>query len=274
MLEIYNQDFRELKVTSFEFSGGEVQVKITDFPSKHSVKKIIVKAFLYSSSDIMELILAVDILRRNYGPNLEIEALIPYLPYARQDRAMVLGESLALKAFANIINSLGFSKIAVWDVHSDVALGVIDNIENVPVENLVGNSVGKASDNVVLVSPDAGSLKKVSKVAQKFGREMIRADKTRSVADGSITGTVVYSDHLGDSDVLIVDDICDGGRTFIELAKHLRKLTKGKIKLYVTHGIFSKGLGVFEGFIDEIYCANIFPNVDRTNPILKDAHAI
>ena len=69
----------------------------------------------------------------------------------------------------------------------------------------------------------------------------IRADKKRDPSNGEITGTVVYSEHLGSQDVLIVDDICDGGRTFIELAKELRHLTTGRIYLYVTHGIFSKG---------------------------------
>ena len=134
-----------------------------------------------------------------------------------------------------------------------------------PVEKILGEYVR----GNILVSPDAGSLKKVSKVAREFNCKMVRADKTRSVIDGSITGTVVYSESVGDKDFLIIDDICDGGRTFIELAKELRKLTTGKIKLYVTHGIFSKGLDVLTEHIDEIYCACPFPEVDVRNPKLK-----
>jgi ribose-phosphate pyrophosphokinase len=68
----------------------------------------------------------------------------------------------------------------------------------------------------------------------------------------------VYSEHVRDHNFLIVDDICDGGRTFIELAKVLRPLTNGSIFLYVTHGIFSQGLDVFKGVIDHIYTANLF----------------
>jgi ribose-phosphate pyrophosphokinase len=62
----------------------------------------------------------------------------------------------------------------------------------------------------------------------------------------------------GARDFLIVDDICDGGRTFIELAKVLRPLTSGQVKLYVTHGIFSAGFEALAG-LDRIFVANPFP---------------
>jgi ribose-phosphate pyrophosphokinase len=85
----------------------------------------------------------------------------------------------------------------------------------------------------------------------------IQAEKIRDPNTGAITSTKVNIEkHVGDKNFLIMDDICDGGRTFIELAKVLRPLTTGKIMLYVTHGIFSAGLEVFLGYIDEIYCAN------------------
>ena len=243
------------------FSGGEVQVRIENPQSNHPYSSLRIEAHLTKSDDFFELALLVDAIRRTFGYTTLIDLVMPYLPYARQDRAMTKGESLALKVFCDLINGLKFRTVEIWDVHSDVALALIDRVAHKPVEWLISPEV---LGDCILVAPDAGSLKKVSKVAQAFGRRMIRADKTRSVVDGSITGTVVYSESVGDSDFLIVDDICDGGRTFIELAKELRKLTTGKIKLYVTHGIFSKGLDVFNGVIDEIYCAVPFPGVDTS----------
>ena len=68
---------------------------------------------------------------------------------------------------------------------------------------------------------------------------------------------------------MIVDDICDGGRTFTALATELRNITSGPIFLYVTHGIFSHGLDVFKGLIDKIYVANPFPGVDMSHPLIK-----
>ena len=268
---VYTNGFTPIPVKSFVFSGGEVQVQVEKFPEVEVFVQI--EAHITSSNDVMELIMLVDILRRNYGKGLVIKLLIPYLPYARQDRAMVRGEALGVRAFANIINSLDFDAVTVWDVHSDVALGVLNNSFNIPIENIITRDVIR---DAVLVSPDAGSLKKVSKVAQTFGRKMIRADKTRSVVDGSITGTKVFGESISasDKDFLIVDDICDGGRTFIELAKELRKyiFNDDKIRLYVTHGIFSKGLDVFNGIIDEVCCALPFPGVDLKHPLLKVVH--
>jgi ribose-phosphate pyrophosphokinase len=120
----------------------------------------------------------------------------------------------------------------------------------------------------MLVAPDAGALKKTMELSRLAGMPYIHADKKRNPENGEITGTAVHSSALGNQDVLIVDDICDGGRTFVELAKELKTLTTGKIYLYVTHGIFSKGLGVFNGIIDHIYTAHVFPGVDLTASIL------
>jgi ribose-phosphate pyrophosphokinase len=253
MVKIFSAN-KHIPHEKFIFSGGEVQVKISDSLIKWPTF-FIIKAHLTNSNDFFELALVVDALRRMYGSHVELYLILPYLPYARQDRAMTTGESLSLKVFCGMINNMNFESVEVWDVHSDVSLALLDRVSHKPVEKILGNYVR----GNILVAPDAGSLKKVAKVAQTFSVPMVRADKTRSVVDGSITGTVVYSENVGDKDFLIVDDICDGGRTFIELAKELRKLTTGKIKLYVTHGIFSKGLAVFNGLIDVVYCAVPFP---------------
>jgi ribose-phosphate pyrophosphokinase len=165
----------------------------------------------------------------------------------------------------DIINSLKFASVTVWDIHSDVSLALLNNVYNVHQRVFVGLVNWT---NTVLIAPDAGAIKKTLETSKALGLPMVRADKIRSVEDGSITGTTVYSEHIGDKDFLIVDDICDGGRTFVELAKVLRPLTNGKIYLYVTHGIFSKGLDVFNGLIDGVYTANPFPQVDLSNPIL------
>lgn len=245
-----------------KFSGGELQVTVG--PINRDPLKI--DAHLTSSEDILELMLVVDAIRRQ-DPHIDIELLCPYLPYARQDRVMEPGEALGAKVMCDIINSLKFTAVEVWDVHSDVSLALLDRVIHRPLTMFV-QRVPVDMTNVVLVAPDAGALKKVLSVAKAYGREMVRADKLRSTKDGSITGTKVYSDHVGKKDFLILDDICDGGRTFIELAKELRPLTDGKIFLYVTHGIFSNGFEPFSGLIDHIYTAMPFPNVDLTNPII------
>lgn len=251
---------RRVPYSLLRFSGGELQPKITDVVGKG--EDIQITAKMTCADDIMELILVVDALRRTAGREINIHLVCPYLPYARQDRVCASGESLALRVICDIINGLNFASVNVWDVHSDVALALLNNVNNVHQRVFVARINWY---NAVLVAPDAGAIKKTLETAKALDMPMVRADKIRSVEDGSITGTVVYSEHVGDKDFLIVDDICDGGRTFIELAKVLRPLTNGKIYLYVTHGIFSKGLDVFNGLIDGIYTANPFPGVEN-NP--------
>lgn len=261
MEEVMNNSLKiddyEVKLKSFIFSGGEIQVRVEP-PSSYGfprhARAAQIRADIRSANDLMETILLTDAVRRIY-PSLDIELLCPYLPYARQDRVCYPGESLAIKVLCDMINAQKYSKVVVWDAHSQVSLALLDRVVNVEASELIGSII---TSNDFLVSPDAGAIKRVSQCAKAFNRPLIQAEKTRSTATGEITGTVVHCDHIGNNDFLILDDLIDGGLTFIKLAEKLKSLTNGKIRLYATHGIFSKGFDVFKGLIDEIYVANTF----------------
>lgn len=216
-----------------------------------------VTANLYDSKLIRELLLLTDAIRRA-RPRARISLECPYLPYARQDRVCAPGEALALHVMCQLINSQNYETVTVWDVHSTVALALLDRVINIPAAFFVKNV---ATPRMVLVAPDAGAVKRAEECAVATGCALVRAEKKRDPLTGEITGTVVHSDPIGDQDFLMVDDICDGGRTFIELAKVLRPLTEGKIFLYVTHGIMSKGMGVLREHIDDVHVANPFPGL-------------
>jgi ribose-phosphate pyrophosphokinase len=115
-------------------------------------------------------------------------------------------------------------------------------------------------DQIVLVSPDAGAYKKVFDVAKEFNIEnVITASKVRDINNGKILRTEVPSIEKYDDDMkyVIVDDICDGGRTFIELAKVIKEQKpNAKIYLVVTHGIFSYGFDPLAQYFDGIYTTN------------------
>jgi ribose-phosphate pyrophosphokinase len=262
---------RWLKYKTFLFSGGEVSVKLTpEETSFEPSSKFYIDAHITNSNQVMELVLLKDALDRTYG-NPTIHLTCPYLPYARQDRVCAPGESLSLRVFCDIINSLNFASVTVKDVHSDVALALLNNVVHYPVDELIGNTIHDVyrTNKPVLVAPDAGARKKVLKVAQRYNLPMISADKVRDVNTGEITGTVVHSDDLGNQQVLVVDDICDGGRTFVELAKVLSQKTSGKLYLYVTHGIFSQGLDKLLDWYDTIYSPYVFPNVPHNERLKR-----
>lgn len=189
--------------------------------------------------------MAVDALRRITAESTAIELVIPYFPYARQDRVCVEGEALGAAVMANIINSLNFSKVTIWDSHSDVSPALIHRVTNIDQVALLGRceelnkrlSVGE----LTLISPDAGASKKTLKISEKFNGvpEVIQAHKVRDLKTGDIIKTEVLGDVKG-KNVLIADDICDGGRTFIELAKVLKNEGALEVSLFITHGIFPK----------------------------------
>jgi ribose-phosphate pyrophosphokinase len=176
----------------------------------------------------------------------------------------VPGESFSLKVFANLINGLNFERVTVVDPHSDVAGAVFDRLTVITQFDVINRfeafSKAVMATPSVFVSPDAGANKKTSVLAGYFNHsEFIRADKLRDLTNGNIKETIVYAEDLSGRTVVIADDLCDGGKTFIELAKVLRTKGAAKVILYVTHGIFSKGIKtVLSGGIDQIYMTDSF----------------
>lgn len=228
---------------SFVFPGGEVQVRL-EIPTD-DLESVTLAADLRSSDDVMALMLLTDALRRQIGTT-PIALHLPYVPYGRQDRVCNPGEALAAKVFCTLINSLGFASVTILDPHSDVVTALLDRVHvidaSVPLARVVERDEFRGG--VTLLAPDAGGRKRVSALAEKLGlRDVAYAEKVRAPATGAITSVSVPG-TLPPQPVLVVDDICDGGRTFTALAAALRGKTDQPLYLYVSHGIFSKGVEV------------------------------
>jgi ribose-phosphate pyrophosphokinase len=262
-------------VETFQFAGGEIQVKIK--PSLIS-EKTEIRAFLNSSNDVMALLLTVDAVRR-VNSSTKISLTIPYFPYARQDRVCNEGEALSVKVMADLINSLHCESVHIYDPHSDLTPALLHRCKVSKMAHLISNSSLVhliREGNWVLVSPDAGAEKKTAELAKVLSSEqkkisMICARKVRDTLTGEILSTKVSEDPLliRGRDLILVDDICDGGRTFIELAKVLKSQGAEKLFLYVTHGIFSKGFDELKQYFHQVYC--FYPmqgQMAQTDPFL------
>uniref|UniRef100_A0AAU8GDS6 Ribose-phosphate pyrophosphokinase n=1 Tax=Salmonella phage vB_SEnST11_KE22 TaxID=3161173 RepID=A0AAU8GDS6_9CAUD len=244
-------------VDRLTFKGGEEQVKIAlSYAPKGSIGFVDITAKIKTSADVMALALLVDACSRldNLHNHAEFILHLPYIPYARQDRVVQPGEALSIKVFANIVNSLGFDKVIVDDPHSDVSAALLNNVRIRHQHELAASySDVLAGRDVTIIAPDAGARKKAQKVSEHLRLPLVEAGKVRDVKTNEITGTAVFGDVTG-RECVIVDDICDGGRTFIALAQALKEKGAKRVILYVTHGIFSFGKQViFDGGVDEIY---------------------
>lgn len=183
--------------------------------------------------------------------NLNVELYMPYLPYARQDKEVSNNSTFALTAFAKVINDLNFNKVYCVDAHSKVAKELITNLVIIYPTQKVREVLDETECDLICY-PDAGAR---SKYTPRIYPEIpyIYGEKVRDQQ----TGIITHYELMGspkDQVVLIVDDICDGGATFQILTKSLLEQGAKEVNLFVSHGIFSKGLEpLYNAGIKNIY---------------------
>jgi ribose-phosphate pyrophosphokinase len=248
----------------FEFGSGEHHLQVLT-PSTHHVEIM----FRYSGDQsMMQLLLLTDALRRQGAR--EIDLYIPYFPGARQDRVCNPGEPLSAKVYADLINQQGYRKVFVFDPHSDVVVALLDKVQVIKNHEFIKQVLAEIGSDLILVSPDAGANKKVFELSSQLGGlPVVRADKIRDVRNGAIIGTEVFCDDLSGKTAVIVDDICAGGRTFIELAKKLKSKNCERIILIVSHFEHRDQVTkLTESGIDAIYTTNSLQDLVST-PILS-----
>lgn len=247
-------------VKAFQFSGGECHVSIEGIAIKDVTEVV---AYLYSSDDVMRLLMVVDAIRQE-NSQTQIDLVIPYFPYARQDRVCNKGEAFSAKVMAGLINALECQSVTVLDPHSKVVTDHLKSCHAVSQVDLVRGALAEfiSTRKLTLVSPDKGAAEKTQAVADALGFDVIACSKMRDPKSGQITHSEVHGDVQG-KDLIILDDICDGGRTFTELANVLKNHGAGDLYLYVTHGIFSKGLGVLKAQFTHVFCVHAFLQSDQ-----------
>ena len=180
--------------------------------------------------------------------------IIPYLMAARYDRLMQAGDSFDLEVIAGLINSCGFKKVILFDVHSDVSLQLIKNATNNNNRKLVEQY---DQEDALVICPDMGASKKVNEYFKwnKNLTDIVYCNKKRELSTGKLTLEVGDPEKCRGRNCVIIDDICDGGATFLAIAEQIKPT---HFSLMVTHGIFSKGFMDLEKSFDEIIVSNSY----------------
>jgi ribose-phosphate pyrophosphokinase len=270
ILSINNAENSPIKFKISKFPDGQQTIDIDPNTAARFLDHTIqINSRLNSFKDL-ELIICANQALRNLGAT-KVSLYVPYFIGARSDRQFQEGGVNYLKqVICPIINSQNFHSVHVLDPHSDVLEACLNNYYKEDNHGLVDDALSYLikdgeEDNVVFVSPDAGAYKKIFDVAKKFGiKNIITATKVRDMITGNIISTQVPDlEELSDKKFVIIDDICDGGRTFYELAKVIRDDThEAKIYLVVTHGIFSAGFEKLSDMLDGIFCTNSVKDID------------
>lgn len=247
-----------LPYSKFNFpSGCEPHIKLIDGSNS---KDALITTRIQSGNDLLTLFLATDALRRGGVENISV--FIPFMPFARQDRVMVAGEPLSIKVIADLINAQNYQRVMMYDVHSDVTTALIYNAKAISNHTFVAN-VLRSRQDYLICSPDAGAYKKIFNLCQYIGYhdEIILANKVRDVSNGHIKHVSISNTDLKGKTIYIVDDICDGGGTFLLLADKLRQCNAGKVNLIVSHGIFSQGEAQLKSKLDKVYTTDSLKDI-------------
>ncbi len=165
---------------------------------------------------------------------------LAYIPGARQDRVNYEGDLLPTLHFvADLLNSEGFDRVLTLDPHSRVSGELILNLEEFPLEN-VYSQIFEQRDYHNIIAPDKGAKQRANQAALTLNDTVfpVQAEKTRDVSTGRLSGFSVNVEE--GKHYLVVDDICDGGGTFLGLAEKIHE-QGATADLFVSHGIFSKG---------------------------------
>lgn len=243
MIKIF-VDTKEIDVQVTTFPAGEPSLKLE--PCSGTVA--VIQCFFDTCDDLILALMAEDILRNVYDiPSIRIN--LPYMPFSREDRRTVHNGSFGLKILAKLLEP--FDAVTTIDMHSERGSKWFKTFLDIPVQPYITQAINDSECDVVVL-PDKGAADKYTPLIQD--KDIICGSKVRDPETGWITKYELPEYDFDKKKVLVVDDICDGGATFIKLAEAMKEREGwALLNLYVTHGIFSKGLERLKEHYHHIY---------------------
>ena len=228
------------KCTVGHFSDGEVSVSIGETVRGSDV--FLVQSTCEPVNDnVMELLIMIDACKRASAGR--ITAVIPYFGYARQDRKSKARDPISAKLVADILTTAGANRVLTMDLHAHQLQGFF----NIPVDNLMGASVliphiagkfGRGRDDMMIVSPDLGSVTRARKFCEKLDYRLAIIDKRRPRANVSEVMNII-GDVKGKTCILC-DDLIDTAGTLCHAAEALIEVGGAKeVYACATHGVLS-----------------------------------
>lgn len=222
------------------------------FKLKRKIRnKEIISISLHNNDDLILLGLTVHTLKQGGATNISV--LIKYMMYQQDDRLFNENESFGLKNICSILNTYPVDMYYVYHPHSD-KVEFLNNVRIIGSDQFFKSVLfGFKNDPPLWVIPDAGAFKTQVKQMSEIGYKgsFISCSKSRNPETGELTQVIVCDDLEG-KDVIIFDDICLGGRTFIGIFNILKEKNCGKVYLAISHGLFNQGLEHLKVF-DKIF---------------------
>ena len=215
------------------------------------------------NDNLMELLIMIDALKRASAGR--ITAVMPYFGYARQDRKTKPRDPISAKLVANLITRAGADRVLTMDLHANQIQGFFD----IPVDNLLGSPIfvrhfmqkyADCHDEVMVVSPDVGSVARARAFAQKLDMPLAIVDKRRQKANSSEVMNIIGD--VRDKRVILLDDMVDTGGSLCGAAKALVEIGGAKsVTACASHGVLSGPAvqRIQESALDEVIFLDTIP---------------
>lgn len=231
--EHYGQPLGEVDIQ--KFSDGEMAPHFMESVRGYDV--YLIQSTFSPSDNLLELLLLIDAAKRASAAN--VNAVVPYFGYARQDRKDKPRVAIGAKLIANLFSAAGADRLMTCDLHA----GQIQGFFDFPVDHFSGSIIFVpylkqfSKSNLIFASPDVGGVKRARNFAQYFQTDMVVCDKQRKRAN-EVIGMQVIGDVKG-KDVVIVDDLVDTAGTLCKAAKVLKENGAQSVRAISTHAVLS-----------------------------------
>lgn len=256
------------------FSDGESKVRL-DRPAG---KKCVLVQSAHPPTDT-NLMQAMMIARKCADDGTKVCLVMPYLAYARQDRAFLEGEGVSAALVARLLEASGVSAIVTVDIHSQLALSYFKNARNVSSIPLLAEHAGKMKiKRPLVVSPDAGGADRAKEFARLLKADAIALKKSRDRKTGEVSIEKIDADISG-RDAILVDDMISSGGSIVKAAEVLRKAGAGNIYAMCAHALLvgDAAQRIMASGVKDIVATNSIPGryakVDMSTPLADAARS-
>ena len=210
----------------------------------------------------------------------DVCAVIPYLAYARQDRAFLEGEVVSIALVAKLFETIGIKHIITVDIHSQLAMSYFQSIQNVSsVRMLADYATNMKLRDPIAVSPDAGGSNRAKEFARHLNIDFISLKKSRHRLTGEVTIDESLDVDISKRDAILIDDIISSGGSVIKAAEILRKLGVGRVYAMCAHALLIQDAAekIKSAGVNDIISTNSVPGeyskVDLSSEIVAALNA-
>lgn len=275
-LNLINKENSDIKYHIDHYPDGQIQLVLEDLDDNKF--HLVILTRICNSDDLFILMQLSDIVNRR---GLSCTLYVTYLLAARTDRLFSWNTSFTLKIVMDVLRSFN-SEIMIFDPHSDVVNRLSGNkVYEINFVNMLINytDIFDDSDNIVIVAPDEGAKDRLEHIVASsiFRNPIIYCSKTRDES-GKVTEVKVKSESPiqvnKKTRLIVIDDLCDGGGTFMAIAPELKRYEVKEIDLLITHSIQLDGLKKVSSVYDKVITSNSYKDWNSMSDIPDNVEII